>query len=82
MLNRAVGEKTYDDLRVSRRVLSNKFYYLRQQMLYRWFIESPDLANMLGIFPKTDSSHGYGSHSNYTANQLPMNCTEISNKTP
>jgi hypothetical protein len=40
--------------------LSNKFYYLRQQMLYRTYIESPDVANMIGIYPKTDSSHGYG----------------------
>ena len=32
-------------------------------MLYRTFIESPDVASMLGIYPKTDSSHGYGSNS-------------------
>jgi hypothetical protein len=60
MANRVIGEQTYDALRVQRRVLSNKFYYLRQQMLYRTYIESPDVANMIGIYPKTDSSHGYG----------------------
>jgi hypothetical protein len=32
-------------------------------MLYRLFIESPDVACLLGIYPKTDSSHGYGSNS-------------------
>jgi len=34
-------------------------------MLYKCFIESPDLACLLGIYPKTDSSHGYGSNSIY-----------------
>ncbi len=38
-------------------------YYLRQQILYRWFVEHPDLANMLGIYPKVDSSHGFGFYS-------------------
>ena len=63
MLNRAVGEDTYDSVRVGRRIISNKFYYLRQHLLYRCFIESPDIAAMIGIYPKTDSSHGYGSTS-------------------
>lgn len=34
-------------------------------MLYRLFIESPDLSCMIGVYPKTDSSHGYGSNSKY-----------------
>lgn len=63
MLNRVVGEERYDAIRVQRRVYSNKFYYLRQQILYRWFVEHPDLANMLGIYPKVDSSHGFGFYS-------------------
>ncbi len=63
MLNRVVGEERYDGLRVSRRILQNKIYYLRQHQLYRTFIESPDLACLLGIYPKTDNSHGYGSNS-------------------
>jgi hypothetical protein len=33
-------------------------------MLYRCFIETPDLANLLGIYPKMDSSHGFGFYSN------------------
>ena len=65
MLNRAVGEDRYDSIRVQRRIISNKFYYLRQHLLYRIFIESPDVGCMLGIYPKTDSSHGYGSNSNF-----------------
>ncbi len=65
MLNRVVGEDRYESLRVERRIMSNKFYYLRQHMLYRIFIESPDVASMIGIYPKTDSSHGYGSNSNF-----------------
>lgn len=32
-------------------------------MLYRTYIESPDVANMIGLYPKTDSSHGYGNPS-------------------
>jgi len=41
-----------------------KFYYLRQHFLYRTFVESPDVACMLGVYPKSDNSHGYGNHSN------------------
>jgi hypothetical protein len=63
MANRIIGEPAYDAIRVQRRILSNKFYYLRQQMLYKVYIESPDVANMIGIYPKTDSSHGYGNPS-------------------
>lgn len=82
MLNRLVGENTYDTLRVTRRVFSNKFYYLRQHMLYRCFIESPDVACMLGIYPKTDNSHGYGSTGKSMSTQSGTKCTEISRKTP
>lgn len=60
MINRVVGEERYDALRVFRRTLSNKFYYFRQQMLYQCFVETPDIASMLGIYPKIDSSHGFG----------------------
>ena len=64
-----------------RRIYSNKFYYLRQHLLYRTFVESPDVACMLGLYPKVDSSHGYGSHSNQKLMQFNMKCTEISSKT-
>lgn len=30
MFNRVIGEERYDNIRVYRRVLSNKFYYFRQ----------------------------------------------------
>ena len=60
MINRVVGEDRYDAVRVWRRTLSNKFYYFRQQLLYQCFVETPDLANLLGIYPKVDSSHGFG----------------------
>lgn len=63
MLNRVVGEERYDAVRVWRRCMTNKFYYMRQQMLYQCFIESPDIANLLGIYPKMDSSHGFGFYS-------------------
>jgi hypothetical protein len=51
-------------------------------MLYRTYIESPDIANLIGIYPKTDSSHGYGNPSNAFLMQFPTRCTEISKRTP
>ena len=51
-------------------------------MLYRVYIESPDVANMIGIYPKTDSSHGYGNPSTLLIKQSHTKCTEISNKIP
>ncbi len=50
-------------------------------MLYRIYIESPDVANMIGIYPKTDSSHGYGNPSTLFLKQSHTKCTEISKKT-
>ena len=50
-------------------------------MLYRVYIESPDIANMIGIYPKTDSSHGYGNPSTLLIKQSHTKCTEISKKT-
>ncbi len=82
MLNRVVGEERYDNVRVQRRILSNKFYYFRQQWLYQLFVEAPDIAQLLGIYPKTDQSHGFGYHSICPSTQTPMKCTEISRKTP
>jgi hypothetical protein len=38
ILNAAVGEERYDALRIKRRVFTTRFYYLRQQILYRWFV--------------------------------------------
>ena len=83
MLNRVVGEERYDAIRIQRRVYSNKFYYLRQQVLYRWFVEHPDVANLLGVYPKVDSSHGFGFYSilSFIFKTL-TKCTEISKKTP
>ena len=37
-------------------------------MLYRIFVESPDIGAMIGIYPKTDTTHGYGSNSTYFLN--------------
>ena len=82
MLNSVVGEERYNSLRVMRRIYSNKFYYLRQHLLYRWFVESPEVACMLGIYPKVDSSHGYGSHSIYCFKQFNTKCIEIFRKIP
>ena len=38
IINAAVGEERYDALRIRRRVFTTKFYYLRQQVLYQWFL--------------------------------------------
>ena len=82
MINRVVGEERYDAVRVWRRTISNKFYYYRQQLLYQCFVETPDIACMLGIYPKVDSSHGFGYFSIAILIQTPMKCTEISRKIP
>ena len=81
IFNRALGEERYNSIRVTRRIFSNKFYYLRQHLLYRMFVESPDVACMLGVYPKVDSSHGYGSHSSNILTQFNMKCTGISRRT-
>ena len=65
MVNRLVGGENYDSFRVYRRIMSSKFYYSRQYMLYKVFAESPDVACMLGIYPKVDSSHGFGHWSKF-----------------
>jgi hypothetical protein len=37
---------------------------------------------MIGIYPKTDSSHGYGNPSTYSLIQFHMRCIGISRKIP
>ena len=34
LLNRIIGEKNYNRLRMERRIFTARFYYIRQQMLY------------------------------------------------
>ena len=36
-----------------------RFYYARQTILYETFILWPDLAQLIGIYPKVDTSHGF-----------------------
>ncbi len=50
-------------------------------MLYRTYIESPDVANMIGIYPKTDSSHGYGNPRTSLYIESPMRCIVIFRRT-
>ena len=45
-------------------------------------METPDIASMLGIYPKVDSSHGFGYFSIWLLIQTPTKCTGISKKTP
>ncbi len=34
-------------------------------MTYRIFVEAPDVANLLGMYPKTDNSHGFPGYQTY-----------------
>ena len=60
IVNKVVGETFYNKMRMKRRIISNIFYYQRQQFLHRVFIEAPDVACLWGIYPKVDTSHGFG----------------------
>lgn len=59
MIARAVGEDRYDKFRLTRRIQTNRFYYFRQTLLYKFYVDYPDIANSVGLYPKVDSSHGY-----------------------
>eukprot|EP01016_Furgasonia_blochmanni_P024748 TRINITY_DN2670_c0_g2_i10.p1 TRINITY_DN2670_c0_g2~~TRINITY_DN2670_c0_g2_i10.p1 ORF type:complete len:282 (-),score=78.65 TRINITY_DN2670_c0_g2_i10:1351-2103(-) len=65
MINRVIGERNYDYLRVQRRIAAARIYYARQQLLYEWFIDYPEIANVTGTYPKADSSHGFAHYSPY-----------------
>jgi hypothetical protein len=65
MLCALVGEARYDRLRVLRRAAGMEFYYRRQQALYRLFVTWPEMANLIGIYPKTDNSHGFPAVNGY-----------------
>ena len=60
LFNKAIGEKNFDKMRMKRRILSNLFYYKRQQFLHNVFVETPDTACLWGVYPKIDTSHGFG----------------------
>jgi len=42
-----------------------KFYFARQQLLYELFVDYPEYAALIGIYPKTDCSHGFPNAFNY-----------------
>lgn len=35
LFNRIIGERNYNTLRLERRILTARFYYIRQQILYQ-----------------------------------------------
>jgi hypothetical protein len=61
MFNRLIGEERYDWLRVTRRIYAARFYYARQQILYEVYTDYAEWGALLGLYPKTDSSHGFPS---------------------
>lgn len=65
MINAAIGEERYNTMRLYRRINTARFYWRRQEMLYECFVHYPEVANTIGIYPKTDSSHGFPHYSPY-----------------
>lgn len=65
MLNRVIGEERYDRMRLFRRTNIARFYWTRQEILYETYLHYPEIANTIGIYPKTDLSHGFPSYSPY-----------------
>ena len=65
MFNRVIGEKRYDTLRMEKRIASAKFYYVRQQLLYQLYVDFPDVAQITGLYPKVDVSHGFPQYFTY-----------------
>jgi len=60
-----LGEDRYAAIKLEKRIFSARFHYTRQTMLYDIFVHYPDLANTIGIYPKTDQSHGFAWHKPY-----------------
>ena len=58
-INKIIGESRYNTLRLERRIAIAKFYYMRQQILHQIFVDFPEIAHTIGIYPKGDSSHGF-----------------------
>ena len=67
MFNRVIGEHRYDYLRMEKRIASAKFYYTRQQLLFQLYVDFPDVAQLTGIYPKVDCSHGFPQYLTYEA---------------
>ncbi len=67
LINRVIGERNYDKLRLERRIFGTNIYYKRQQFLYTASQAFPDIANTLGCYPKLDTSHGF-------PNPMPFEC--------
>merc|ERR1712170_159806 len=51
--------------RLEKRILSNRWYYMRQSALYEMYIDYPEFACITGTYPKVDSSHGFPVHNPY-----------------
>jgi hypothetical protein len=45
-------------------------------------VEHPELAKMPGIYPKIDSSHGFGFYGIFSRTQTPKKCIQIFRNLP
>merc|ERR1712159_626271 len=52
-------------MRLQRRIVSMKFHYTRQELLYRMYVDYNEYAALFGLYPKVDSSHGFPCYLNY-----------------
>jgi hypothetical protein len=46
-------------------ILDNNFYTSKYFIILRIFVESPEISNLIGAFPKADNSHGFPMYSTY-----------------
>ena len=59
IFNKIIGEKSHNYLRLERRIWQNRIWYTRQTFLFKCWSDYPEIAYLLGAYPKGDASHGF-----------------------
>jgi hypothetical protein len=59
IVNRIIGEKNYEFIRIEKRILYARFWYTKQSILLKFWEQYPNIATFFSILNKHDTSSGF-----------------------
>ncbi len=69
IIARLINEKRYETIRLEKRILYAKYWYLKQTVLFRFQTQFPNVAQLFSLLNKQDTSHGFPAKRNYERHQ-------------
>jgi hypothetical protein len=69
IFNRIMGESLYEKIRLEKRILYGRFWYNKQNILYRFQQQYPHFAVWFSLLNKKDTSNGFPARRQYERHQ-------------